>query len=517
MPTPETVFEYHDRTKHHPNRYAASLGYMDWATQPDPFRSFEGAQSVMLPLPAINTEPSYGALFGASPVLPLTRESLSALLRYSLGLAAVKCMGTECWALRCNASSGNLHPTEGYVILPPVEGISGRSVVAHYAPMTHALEILHAFETDFWDTLPKGAFLFGLTSIVWREAWKYGERAFRYTQLDAGHAMRAVQVSARLAGWHGRLVDGIEPDTIDTLLGLNRPERFRAHEAEIADALMLISPEPDTRPPDLRGLVALCDAPYAGTANLLSPAHHDWEAITLIERATHSVAKALPIAETHPFESRCDEGAESVILRRRSARAMDFGRTRIGFDAFRQIMDSAAIAFEPFEHACSFVLFVHDVETLEPGLYLYLLNETYLDAFKQKMRSDFLFRPVADGLYLLETGDFRSQANFISCSQEIASDGAFSLGMFCEFAPQIERGGPQRYKSLYWECGAIGQQLYLEATSLGLNATGIGCFLDDVMHRLLGLDDRDFQSLYHFTIGRAVPDLRLQTRAPYSR
>ena len=73
----------------------------------------------------------------------------------------------------------------------------------------------------------------------------------------------------------------------------------------------------------------------------------------------------------------------------------------------------------------------------------------------------------------------------------------------------------QRYKSLYWECGAIGQQLYLEATSLGLSATGIGCFLDDVMHRLLGLEGRDFQSLYHFTIGHAIPDMRLQTREPY--
>src|SRR5712691_10523015 len=33
----EAVVAYHERTKHHYHRFASSLGYMDWATQPDPF------------------------------------------------------------------------------------------------------------------------------------------------------------------------------------------------------------------------------------------------------------------------------------------------------------------------------------------------------------------------------------------------------------------------------------------------------------------------------------------------
>src|SRR5439155_19869669 len=31
----EIVVAYHERTKHHYHRFAASVGYMDWATQPD--------------------------------------------------------------------------------------------------------------------------------------------------------------------------------------------------------------------------------------------------------------------------------------------------------------------------------------------------------------------------------------------------------------------------------------------------------------------------------------------------
>ena len=47
----EVVVAYHERTKHPNHGYAASLGYMDWATQPDPFRRYAGASLVRLPLP----------------------------------------------------------------------------------------------------------------------------------------------------------------------------------------------------------------------------------------------------------------------------------------------------------------------------------------------------------------------------------------------------------------------------------------------------------------------------------
>ena len=39
---------YHEQTKHRPFRFATALGYMDWATQPNPFRRYEGA--LVLPL-----------------------------------------------------------------------------------------------------------------------------------------------------------------------------------------------------------------------------------------------------------------------------------------------------------------------------------------------------------------------------------------------------------------------------------------------------------------------------------
>jgi hypothetical protein len=102
----------------------------------------------------------------------------------------------------------------------------------------------------------------------------------------------------------------------------------------------------------------------------------------------------------------------------------------------------------------------------------------------------------------------------ISCRQAIAGVSAFSMGMLTRFRPLIEES-PWRYPHLFWETGMVGQVLYIEAEAHGLRGTGIGCFYDDEMHRLLELHDDTYQSLYHFTVGYPLDDLRLQTLAPY--
>jgi hypothetical protein len=58
--------------------------------------------------------------------------------------------------------------------------------------------------------------------------------------------------------------------------------------------------------------------------------------------------------------------------------------------------------------------------------------------------------------------------------------------------------------------------LYLEAEAQGVRGTGIGCYFDDAVHEILGFQDNQYQSLYHFTIGRPVEDPRLETYPPYS-
>jgi len=410
------IMDYHQRTKHHPNRYAASLGYMDWATQPDPFRRYEDARLVKLPLSFENPTMSYNAVMSDAhlPAAPLTLESIAQLFQFSLGIAAWKCIGSDCWALRCNASSGNLQPTEA--------GISERSVIAHYAVKEHALEILAEFETDYWSEQEEHGFFVALSSITWREMWKYGERCFRYVNLDLGHALKALKVSAKVMGFQSAKVEGLRLEDLERVIGLDQKPRYHASEPEIGQTLLHIGETAETRH-DLAQLLEDIPANYQGRANLLSRAHHPWEAVDLAVKASRVDSVEIPAHHLQPpavERLSNDKSAKEVILRRRSAQAMDFGRTHIAFRPFMQMLHAVTPPVDDYRERVHFALFVHDVESLNSGLYFYIRNKDDKSALKRLMRKDFLWEEKAPELYLLEEGDFRSQAKFISCSQDIA-------------------------------------------------------------------------------------------------
>jgi hypothetical protein len=143
-----------------------------------------------------------------------------------------------------------------------------------------------------------------------------------------------------------------------------------------------------------------------------------------------------------------------------------------------------------------------------------------LESLRGSFRSDLLWQqpescPPALPLYLLSTGDERDRARSVSCGQDIAADGVFSAGMLAAFDESILAVGPGMYPRLFWETGLIGQMLYLEAEAAGMQGTGIGCFLDDEVHGILGINDHSWQSLYHFTMGGAVEDSRVQSFDAY--
>jgi hypothetical protein len=132
------------------------------------------------------------------------------------------------------------------------------------------------------------------------------------------------------------------------------------------------------------------------------------------------------------------------------------------------------------------------------------------------MRPEFLWEQVSnDRLFLLLPLDVTWAATRVSCDQDIAGAGFFSLGMIARLASSLHERGEWFYRRLFWECGVIGQVLYLEAEAAGARATGIGCFYDDPVHELLGLSGDEWQSLYHFSMGMPVEDTRLTTEPGY--
>src|SRR5207245_637284 len=247
----ETVMRYHEETKHHFNRYARALGYMDWANQPNPFRRYDGATLGRLPILSPDEDPvapPYADLYrsGAVSSTPVTLRTLSRLFEYALALSSWKQAGGTKWALRSNPSSGNLHPTEGYLLIGPVPDLSPTAALYHYAPKEHGLEQRVTYSNERFAALmkdfPPHAFLIGLSSIHWREAWKYGERAFRYCQHDVGHAIGTLRIAAAALGWRMLLLEGLSDDSIEGLLGLNRATDFEQAERECPDLIAMVCP-----------------------------------------------------------------------------------------------------------------------------------------------------------------------------------------------------------------------------------------------------------------------------------
>ncbi len=561
----DRVIRYHVQTKHHFNRYARSLGHLDWANQPDPFRRYEGAPLIPLPLLRPDDEPispPYDAIYNRRvvPPKPVTMATLSRFFEFALGLSAWKKAGDMQWALRSNPSSGNLHPTEGYLVVPQMRGLDLKGGLYHYASKEHGLELRAEFPADQITRLlapfPDQSFLIGLTSIHWRESWKYGERAFRYCNHDVGHAIGTARIAAATLGWHMALLDGNSQEVVAALLGTDRIEDFIHAEPEHPDCLAIVWPSNDAKhnhpvtvPLFLEAEVVqeLAKGTWQGKANRLSREDPvPWEIIddvaaacwkptnerTVVMLSEDQRATPVYTASDARFTNDDQSSAGQLIRQRRSAVSLD-GKTSITSGTFFQMLGRVMPAAElpPLERptpwdvlswkpAIHLLLFVHRVDGLTPGVYVLVRDRDKLPLLQQSMNVELVWTPVpgcpeALPLFWLLEGDARKAAIQISCHQDIAGDSAFSLGMIAEFEGRLRDDGAHCYPRLFWEAGLLGQVLYLEAEAAGVRGTGIGCFFDDPVHEIVGIKERSFQSLYHFTIGGPVEDGRLMTLPAY--
>ena len=534
----KNIFQYHNNSKHSYYSFAPGPGYLDWASQPDPFREYEGADDVRLKQMLETDRPFFAETLRASSieVSQMNFDSLSQLFYDSLAISAWKSYQGTKWALRVNPSSGNLHPTESYLISGPLEGLANLPTISHYSPLKHGLEIRANFSDKVWEKmvegLPSDTIFIGLTSIYWRESWKYGLRAFRYCHHDLGHALAAINLACACLGWRSVLVDYLSVKDLEIILGL---DQLNKDEIEVADCLIAIVPNQDRSILKLNKQIVSDDflnLNWQGNANVLSSDHVEWPGIDKVSKSsekpfTENRTNIGSVTGQAPYLLQDDLfPMRKAIHQRRSAVSMD-KRTTINQDTFYQFLIKTipqanplpfqSLAWEPQVHLG---LFVHRVEGLSGGLYLLLRNKIHSEELREKFKQDFLWEkpeacPEQLDLFLLKQGDYRNTSKSVSCGQDIAADGCFSLGMISAFEQPLAQYGSWFYPRLFWECGAIGQILYLQAEVSGIRSTGIGCFFDDPVHEVFGIRDMSYQSLYHFTVGGPVEDTRLTTLPPY--
>lgn len=547
------LMAYHRRTSHGFGRYAAGPMDLDWANQPAPFRRWAGAEVSALARfaqdpaeagreagPEGAPPPTYGVLFGAPPLrpAPFGLESLARFLFDGASLSAAKSYGDARWFLRVPPSSGNLHPTELHLVLPPLDG-GARGSVAHYDPREHILErraLLDAERTEaLFGRAAPGSFYVGLSAIAWREAWKYGERAFRYVQHDTGHMLACLDVAAALSGWETSLEDRAGAQNLAALLGLAGQD---GPEAELPQVLLGVRPAAaDVAPAPGDG-----PAPaFVGLPTPLSAEHIEWDALELAERLSRAPAGGVreaappsPLPPENGAAARPDAALalRTLVRRRRSALGYDRRgslQAQTWFHGLERLVPRPGrrpFALWPHTPRVHPVFFVHAVVGLEPGIYLLGRSEGARERLAPAFaasgaRGPALWEPVPDAprslpLWCLARGDVRSLAAELACGQAIAGDGVYAAALLGELGSALDALGPPGYRRLHWEAGLVGQAMYLGAEAQGLVGTGIGCFFDGETSRALGLVGERLVSIYHFAVGHAVHDGRLETGAPYT-
>jgi len=497
------LFAYHHATKHTYHSVRTSARYLDWHNQPDPFRRYEGAPYVDLPRDSdFSNARTFASIAALTEKMNLPGETrsegcekialdlpwLGRLLWHSVAVSSWKRVPGRGgrYSLRVNPSSGNLHPTETYVALRGFAGMDDG--LYHYRADRHGLEIRsggawthclgQALEMSRASESP---LVVALTSIFWREAWKYGERAYRYCCHDLGHAMMSILLAARAGGMLGGAVAHFSDLRLSRALGLARSD-------EAPMMFLVFSPEKSANE-----LSAARVDPVAGIPNELSAEEVGYELLLGIHAATvlpepagprpevSSPGPGDPVGHAKVSEPSRDALLGRVVRKRRSALDFDAGAPPMGREELAQLLDFATRDWVAdwrgnFEsnrahssRGADFVtlfVYVHRVRDCEPGVYRWDRANLRLEQ--------------------LHLGDVKRVAAFLSLEQSLAGNSCFTISMIADLAEAARVFGNRAYRYVYFEAGAIGQRLYVGAEALGWNATGIGAFYDDDVHRYLG-------------------------------
>jgi len=487
--------EYHELTKHSVESLRRTQHYLDWVNMPDPFRHYEGVP--VLDLPADPPAPQISALevLEGKSGNTLARDGaqfLSQLMFYSASISASKRVPSTgaVYALRVNPSSGNLHPTEFHFC---AQGLSGwPDGLYHYRPSSHAAEqrAIGDFDRKLVDL--SAPLIFVLTSIAWREAWKYRDRAYRYCLHDVGHAWQALTLAARAIGCESFAFGHFSDDRV--------AEQCLLHEDEWP--MLIVGIHGSSIP--VRMLDPVETILFGGQPNRLS---EEQERYPLIERI-HAATKLTTEADASSFGQSMTSGRGEISLPPRVSTSRSFGdvvRVRrsaldfrgggesISFSQLATVLSTAQERlFADFATAC-FVylyLYVHRVDGLTPGVYRYWPEQAALEKIKE--------------------GDQRLVVAALSLGQDLAGNACVAFSMIGDFESAARIYGDRGYRYVHFEAGAIGQRMYLASEALGLRATGIGAFFDERVNRYLDLSPELGQVVYHFAIGYPVPDPRLE-------
>jgi len=111
---------------------------------------------------------------------------------------------------------------------------------------------------------------------------------------------------------------------------------------------------------------------------------------------------------------------------------------------------------------------VHSVEGLDSGLYHFQVIDTTLA--------------------LIESGDLGEQMQEAANDQSAVGNSPVTVVIAAHFDRVTKKYADRGYRYAYMEAGAVMQNVYLQATALGLGTVSVGAFNDDLLNELLGIN-----------------------------
>ncbi len=472
---------YHNATK---------LEYINLRNKPPLFKTYSQLPVIPLPtiLPSVDM-PTLQALAG--PIsFPADRASatsstfdistVSRLLFHTAGLVRQAMLPSAGLVqYRAAASAGALYPIDVYLVCQDIPGLEAG--VYHFAPETFALrplrkgdyraELVGATGQDQSFAAAPATLVF--TATFWRSAWKYRARGYRYCFWDCGTMLANLLTLCSALGLPAGLVAGFVDERVDTLLRIQGEEESSiclvpiGSGAQTPAILDMVEPAPLT--PDRR-ITAAGPIDYPETSSLHQASCLTEEAEVAAWRSSESTDDEEQ-GNTASHQASATGGLNTlesaplgeVIRRRGSTRR--FSRDSISAGQLDAIVRSAArhVPADFHDDGGSLIdvyLIVNDVEGVPSGSYF--------------------FSPQSGQLETLREGNFREEAGHLCFEQALGADASVIAFFMADLEKILEQYGNRGYRAAQMEAGICGGKVYLSAHSLGLGATGMTFYDDDV-------------------------------------
>jgi SagB-type dehydrogenase family enzyme len=496
---PTTLREYHERTKHSLASVRGAGHVLDWDNQPLPFKVYPDLAPTPLPtdLPG-SQRPVLDAIAGSArpPFRPLDLPALAHLLYFSAGVLRVRQHAGGSIYYRAAACTGALHHVDLYPVTAALADLPAG--VHHFGPHDFAM-------TRLRDGDHRGALIAAcgdephvraapalvvLASTIWRNAWKYRSRAYRHAFWDAGTILANLLAAAAALDVPAHVVTGFTDDAVARLLDLDTTREAPLAVVALGDG----APPPPAAPPisplhlaTLPLSATEVDYPLVREAHLASSLTAP-EAVGRWRMAAPAVAppsRPTAVVPTALAHDAIREPIEAVIVRRGSARR--FTHASIPLVALATVLDAARAPSSLDAHAPSTIyLIANAVDDLDPGAYV--------------VGAD-------GGLAPIRLGAFRREAGFLGLGQELPADAAADLYWLVDLEPVFARLGDRGYRVAQLEAAIAGGRTYLAAYALGLGATGLTFFDDDVT-QFFSPDAAGTSVMFHMALGRTPPRRR---------